>query len=157
MVALSKYDLRQIRLIEKKISLFEDNKINLFNFVGDLGGLLNTLGSVPDAWRDDFQAEINTLEMIHNSIEDDSISKWQGSVKEDMHQSVSRLRTMTVFLVEEYLKTADPNISESAIEAASNWLICPRCSDAWECITSNAMVVCPNCECVFRNPRTLIV
>ena len=156
MYALNKNDLKQIRLIEKKLFLFENNKINLFNLVRDLGGLLNTLESVPDAWKNDLQAEINTLEMIHDNIEDGSISKWQGNAKEEIHQSVSKLRTLTACLMEEYLKVPDSNISESAIEADSTWLMCPKCNDAWKSVSSNAMVVCPNCECAFRNPRASI-
>ena len=156
MGALSEYDLKQIMLIQRKISLFENSKIDLVDLISDLGGLLSALESVPDVWKNDFQAETNTLEMIHDSIEDGSISKWQGNFKEDIHQSVSKLKNMTAFLMEEYLKKLDLNISESAIEAASNWFICPKCNDAWESISSSAMVVCPKCECAFRNPRASI-
>lgn len=156
MQILSKYDLKQIRLIEKKINQFVHNKLDLFDLVTGLDGLLNVLESVTESWKNDFKVEINTLEMIRDSIEDGSISKWQGNFKEDIHQSVSKLKNMTAFLMEEYLKKLDLNISESAIEAASNWFICPKCNDAWESISSSAMVVCPKCECAFRNPRASI-
>lgn len=156
MNTLSKYDLKQIRLIKKKINLFENNKLDLFDFVNDLSGLLNALESVSDDWRNDFQNKINILEMIHDSIEDGSISKWKGNFKQDIHKAVSKLKNMVASIIEKYLKILDPNIIESAIAAASNWLICPNCNDAWESNSSNAMVICPKCECAFRNPLASI-
>jgi len=150
---MTEYDLKQIRLIEKKICLFETSKLNLFDLVCDLRGLLNALESVADSWKDDFQAETNTLEIIHDSIEDGSISKWQGNFKEDLHKSVLKLKKMAISILEDYLKMPDPNISEHAIEADSNWLICPKCNDAWESNSLSAMVVCPKCECALHNSR----
>jgi hypothetical protein len=151
------YDLRQIILIEKKIALFENNRLDLFDLVGDLGDLLNALESVPDNWKNDFLSETNTLEMIYDSIEDSSISRWQGDFKEDIRKSVAKLKKIVASMLEEYLKISDPNIIESAIEAFSNWLICPKCNDAWESISPNAMVICPKCECAFHNPRLSIM
>jgi hypothetical protein len=139
-------------LIEKKIDLFETNKLDLFDLVNDLSGLLNALESVPDDWRKDFHNKINILEMIHDSIEDGSISKWKGNFKQDIHKSISKLKNMAASIIEKYLKIWDPNIIESAIAASSNWLICPNCNDAWESNSSNAMVICPKCERAFRNP-----
>ncbi len=139
-------------MIEKKIDLFETNKLDLFDLVNDLSGLLNALESVPDDWRKDFHNKINILEMIHDSIEDGSISKWKGNFKQDIHKSISKLKNMAASIIEKYLKIWDPNIIESAIAASSNWLICPNCNDAWESNSSNAMVICPKCERAFRNP-----
>lgn len=153
MNVLNEYDLKQIKLIEKKIVLFENNKIELFDLVNDLSGLLNALESVADSWKDNFQAEINSLEMIQDSIEDGSISRWKGNVKEDIHKSVSALKKMTISLLEKYLKISDPNVLESAIEADSKWFMCPKCNDAWESNSLDGMVVCPKCDCAFHNPR----
>lgn len=137
----------------KKIALFESNKLDLFDLINDLGGLLDILESVANSWRDNFGAEINSLEIIYDSIEDGSISKWKGDFDEDLHKSVSNLKKLTISLLEEYLKVTDPNVLESAIEADSKWLICPNCKDAWESNSLNAMVVCPKCERAFQNPR----
>lgn len=156
MSLLNEYDLRQIRLIEKEISLFENREISLFSLVCDLGGLLNALESVSDSWKDDFQADVNILEIIHDCIKDGSISLWKGNFQGDINKSVSKLKNMTDFLIEEYLKMPDPQIFESAIAASSNWLICPKCNDAWESSSLNAMVVCSICECAFHNPRACI-
>lgn len=153
MTTLNEYDLRQIKLIEKKIVLFEDNKMNLFDFVDDLIGILNAIESVADSWKNDFRVEINSLEMIQDSIEDGSITRWRGSFKEDIHKSVSKLKKMTTSLLEEYLKRSDPNVLDSAIEANFMWLMCPKCNDAWESNSLHAMVVCPKCDRAFHNPR----
>jgi len=150
---LTKHDLKQIILIEKKIFMFEKNKLDLFEIICDLGGLLNALESVSESWKDDFQSEVNALEIIHDSIEDGSISRWNGNYREDMHNALSKLKKMTLSILEEYLGQSDLNISESAIEGDSNWLICPNCNDAWENDSLKAMVICPKCDRALHNPR----
>ncbi|MBI3901102.1 MAG: hypothetical protein HY324_03000 [Chlamydiia bacterium] len=150
---MNEYDLKQIKLIEKKIVLFENNKTELFDLINDLNGLLNAIESVADSWKDDFQAEINSLEMIQDSIEDGSISRWKENFKEDIYKSISALKNMTCSLLEKYLKISDPNVLESVIEINSKWLMCPKCNDAWESNSLDAMVVCPKCDCAFHNPR----
>ncbi len=150
---LNAHDLKQIKLIEKNIVLFENDRIDLFDLVNELIGLLNTLESVSFFWKDRFQIEINSLEMIQNSIEDGSISRWRGNFKEDIHKSISDLKKMITSLLAEYLKRSDPTVLESAIEADPNWLMCPKCIDAWESSSREVMVVCPKCESAFHNPR----
>ena len=154
MITLTQYDFTQIRLIETKIHLFENKKPSLFDVVCDLGGLLNALESVHEPWEDDFRAEVNALEIIHDSIEDGSISQWEGNYKEDIRNSISKLRKITVSILEEYMNRSDSSISESAIEGDSNWIICPKCNDAWESDSSKAMVICSKCDRAFHNPRT---
>lgn len=150
---LTKYDLKQIMLIEKKIFMFENKKIDLFELICDLGGLLNALESVSKSWKDAFQAEVNALEIIHDSIEDGSISRWKGNHREDIHNAISKLQKMTLSILEEYLGQSDSNISERAIEGDPNWLICPKCNDAWESDSLKAMVICPKCDRALHNPR----
>jgi hypothetical protein len=152
MNTLSEYDVRQIRLIKKIINLFENQKIGLFDLIGGLSGLLNALESVDDFWKDDFQVEVNTLEMVHDSIEDGSISKWRENPQETVQVSILKLKEMTTLLLEKYLRLSDPNILEVAILADSNWVICSKCNDAWESNSTNAMVICPKCECLLHNP-----
>jgi hypothetical protein len=94
--------------------------------------------------------------MIHDSIEDGSISTWRGGFEEDLHKSVAKLKRMTNSLLDEYLRISDPNILEIAIEVNSDWIICPKCNDAWESNSTDAMVVCPKCERAFHNPRVML-
>ena len=154
MTALSNFDLRQIRLIEKKLLLFEGKKIDLFELIKELNTILNALEKISDSWKADFQSKINFLELIHDSIEDGSISRWKGNVKEDLDKTILGLKQMIFILVDEYLKMPDYRITETAIQGDSKWLICPHCNDAWESISSDAMVICPKCEHVCHNPRS---
>src|SRR5690349_3701972 len=112
---LNEYELKRVMLIGKKIFMFEKNKLDLFELICDLGGLLNTLESVSESWKDNFQTEVNTLEIIHDSIEDGSISRWKGNYREDMDNAISKLKKITLSVLEEYLGQSDSNISESAI------------------------------------------
>jgi hypothetical protein len=153
MILLNQYDLRQIILIEKKIILFEEGKLDLFEIIRDLGRLLNVLESVPNLWKDDFQNEINNLEMIYIGIEDGSVSRWKENYQEDMHHVLLKLKKMAGILLGEYLEKPDLNILETAIEEDSNWFICPKCKDAWESDSLKTMIICPNCECALHNPR----
>ena len=81
---LTERELKQIILIKNKIFMFEKDKLDLFELICDLGSLLNELESVSEFWKDDFQTEVNALEIIHDSIEDGSISRWKGNYREDM-------------------------------------------------------------------------
>lgn len=159
MSSLTEYDLRQILLIRSKIDLFkekvnkpEENMLVFFELVSDLGGLLNALENVAEIWKSDAQNEVNALEIIYDSIQDGSIIKWKGNYKEDIHNAVSKLKMMTNTIIEEYLNKSDLNISENAIHGGANWLICPKCNDAWESDSIKAMVICPNCHHAFHNP-----
>lgn len=152
---LSKYDLKQIRLIKKMLFLFEDKKIDLFGLINELNVLLGTLENVSNSWKDDFQSRINYLELICDSIEDGSISRWQGNFEEDLAKTIVSLKQMISVIYDEHLKIQDSKITEIAIEGDSKWLICPNCNEAWESITSDVMVVCPKCEYIYRNPRSM--
>ena len=153
MISLNKYDLKQIKLVIDKLQLFENKKIDLFDLVNDLNGLLNAFESVSNSWKNNFQSEVNALELINDSFEDGSISRWQGNIEEDLYKIIKNLKQMASNLLEKYLMIPDPKIEEIAIEGNSKWLICPSCNDAWESISSKAMVVCPKCDQVCHNPR----
>jgi len=154
MIHLSKFDLIQIKLIEKKLSLFESKKIDLFELIKELNSILNALENISDSWKADFQSKINCLEIIHDSIEDGSISRWKGDFKDDLDKIVLDLKLMISILVDGYLKISDSKITETAIEVDSKWLICPHCNDAWESTSSDEMVICPKCEYACHNPRS---
>jgi uncharacterized CHY-type Zn-finger protein len=51
------------------------------------------------------------------------------------------------------LEFPDPSIVESAQIGDDEWLICPKCIDAWKSTTRDALVICPNCKKMFINPR----
>lgn len=52
------------------------------------------------------------------------------------------------------LEFPDPSISETAQIGDSEWLICPKCIDAWQSKNDrDALVKCPKCRTIFNNPR----
>ncbi len=51
------------------------------------------------------------------------------------------------------LEWLDPGTEKTAEALDGNWLQCPLCSDAWESESLDAMVRCPTCQGVSRNPK----
>ena len=52
------------------------------------------------------------------------------------------------------LEFPDSSISEVAQIGDVEWLICPKCIDAWESRNDrDALVKCPKCQIIFNNPR----
>jgi hypothetical protein len=50
------------------------------------------------------------------------------------------------------LEFPDPAITQLARSVEPGWLLCPECADAWACDSAAAMVQCPKCHVVLRNP-----
>ncbi len=152
MITQDKYDLRQLRLMENKISLFVEGSLSLFSLVCDLSGLLQALETVPETWKDNVRDEVNSLEYIQDSIEDGSIVRWKGDYKAEIDGSIFTISKLVTSLRDEYLKKADPNVLETATVALSSWLVCPDCNHAWESDSKYQMIICSNCESVLNNP-----
>jgi len=52
------------------------------------------------------------------------------------------------------LEFADSSILEAAQIGDDQWLICPKCKDAWQNSDNrDALVKCPKCSTIFNNPR----
>ena len=51
------------------------------------------------------------------------------------------------------LEFLDASVEKTAEAPGENWLQCPLCGDAWESETPDAMVRCPKCQSVLRNPK----
>lgn len=62
---LTEYDIRQINLMRKKLSLFILNKLSLGHLIDDLEALLSCLQSVDIAWKESFHEYCFILEQIH--------------------------------------------------------------------------------------------
>jgi len=153
MSALSNYDLRQMLLIENTISMFENHSLSLSDLVHKLNGISNALESVDNDWKDHFRIENNILEIITDSIEDGSISRWEGDYKISLLKTIEKLKNLASSILEKYLTVSDSNILETAIVEDPNWFICPKCHDAWESNSLKAMIICPNCESALHNPH----
>ena len=52
------------------------------------------------------------------------------------------------------LEFLDPSISNFAEIADDDWLMCPKCIDAWKSKGDrDALVKCSKCLTIFKNPR----
>ena len=51
------------------------------------------------------------------------------------------------------LEFLNPSVEKTAEALDGDWLQCPLCSDAWESGSLDAMVRCPKCQSVSRNPK----
>ena len=52
------------------------------------------------------------------------------------------------------LEFPDSSISETAQIGDGEWLICPKCIDAWQSKSDrDALVKCPKCQTIYNNPR----
>lgn len=50
----------------------------------------------------------------------------------------------------------DPNIKAEAEKLDDSWLLCSSCSDAWESHSELALVKCPSCNTIQRNPVYIV-
>jgi hypothetical protein len=51
------------------------------------------------------------------------------------------------------LEFPDNNVKDSASIGDRDWLMCPKCIDAWYWPSDqDAQVVCPNCNNIYKNP-----
>ena len=54
------------------------------------------------------------------------------------------------------LEFPNPAITDTAEDIGEgNWLLCPKCIDAWEVESFDALVRCPKCKTILNNPRYL--
>jgi hypothetical protein len=51
------------------------------------------------------------------------------------------------------LEFPDPSLAAVAEAVDIGWLLCPRCSEAWESDEHQGLVRCPRCNTVLNNPR----
>ena len=150
MKLLSTSELRSIKLMQEAFDLFRHEKIDLFDLINNLIGLSNTLESPNSHWKDAFRSEINTLEMLYDSMQDGSVSNWKGDPKEDMNTSILKLKDMLTSLIKEHLNSVDLNSLEIIRLESSNWIICPKCQNSWKLDFPVSIEFCPKCLHTFR-------
>ena len=59
------YNLRQLKLMNENLILYEKKRIDLGTLVGNLEGLLNAIEAVELAWEEKFLKEWSTLEIVY--------------------------------------------------------------------------------------------
>lgn len=64
------------------------------------------------------------------------------------------LEIFNTYKIKMDLEFPHPIISETAGIADRDWLMCPKCIDAWQWPSDlDAQVICPSCGTVYKNPR----
>ena len=99
MSEISEYDQRQLNLMLKNLTSFENKKIKLSSLVGSLEFLLSAMEYVEDKWEENFLDAITKLESV-NAIE--IIKESEGDMpemseqkkKELINEAVVSLRSM---------------------------------------------------------------
>jgi hypothetical protein len=51
------------------------------------------------------------------------------------------------------LEFPNPDITDVAEALEGGWFFCPKCNDAWESQLLDALVKCPSCGEILRNPK----
>lgn len=90
----SEYNTRQLRLMQKKIELFEKDKIYLNDLISDLESLLNVLEDFDLEWKNKFRGLWGILEQIYAW----ALYQNQDSLnKEDIHniqETIALIKSM---------------------------------------------------------------
>ncbi len=149
------YNLRQLKLMEDKISLYEQSKIGFFHLVVELKAIFNVLTFTDEKWSDHLQAEINMLELVQQSIDDGSINRWRENPSDTIENSLKSLKMLIFQKFEIFLNTFDVSIIEKAMDIDSNLIMCPNCQEVWQIFITSPMVVCPTCLSLLHNPKYL--
>lgn len=149
---LTDYDRKKIDLVLKNIDSFLSGNIKTYNLHTELTGVLNSLEGVEESWKDVFRRCLNRIELVYESENDGSIVLWKENPQRVLSDAVSIIREMSVKILEKYLSNPDFEIRTTAKKLEGGWLLCPNCSDAWQCSARSAMVVCPHCDTAMHNP-----
>jgi len=67
-------------------------------------------------------------------------------------REVALFRRYKVFMDMEY---PSPSVTDEAKVLEGSWLMCSKCSDAWESESTLGMIHCPKCSATLLNPRYL--
>ena len=139
------YDIKQILRIQDKINLYESSELGLLHFLNDLQGLLLAVSTASTTWTNSFQKELNIIESIHESFEDQSSSRWDGDIKLDLIKAISTIKTLTNGFLEEIFKTSVRDNYEKVGTLNSGWKMCPGGQEVWHYKSSSKITACPKC------------
>ena len=85
-----------------------------------------------------------------------TFKEWVGD--ESFYESLVDGSAREVNIFEQYKAFMDmeypsPSVTEKAELIEDNWLMCPKCLEAWQSDVILGMVDCPQCSSVLLNPR----
>lgn len=85
----------------------------------------------------------NALNEVYKQIDDWEFQTRIGVTRPEIEETRKKIMT----------QRSDPSVIDSAKKLDETWLQCPKCSDAWETPFDEAVVICPNCNTLLRDPR----
>ena len=110
-----------------------------------MSGLLCAIEFERNDWKDAVEEQINDLDY-----------RYYVEENIDVEIVIENLKSLTNSILKGYLKVPDPKVDAIAIAEEPDWLICPRCYEAWQTKSLLAMFICPRCENALHNPRAVL-
>jgi hypothetical protein len=148
-------DYRHINLMFNSIKLYKNKQITLFELIQDLDALFNALEQVKEEQKNDLIGYCGTLEEVYAiKLQDDIQTELILDIqdKKIIAETLEKIEKIIGKILDE-LKNPDYSVKEKAEIIDKEWLLCPICHDAWQSDSSDAMVVCANCQKILHNPR----
>lgn len=153
-------DLDVLEAILSKINKYNQSRIYISELIDDLENLLNQVITIDSDWKKEFRTSWQGIEVVYALSQNHEFENLDPEDLKIVKKSVAGLESITNHKIiqlrndlENYLKNPDASVLKSAIELDSDWLMCPRCTDAWQSNSKNAIVLCPKCKHFFQNPR----
>jgi len=90
------YDQRQYYLMLDRLNAFEAGKIQIDTLIGDLRGLVQSLQSVTDTWKNDFMLEWADLEIARGVALHREVRHFKESEIKIIREATSKLKLMVL-------------------------------------------------------------
>ena len=148
-------DIKMLKFMELKIDSYLNKPVDISDLIYGFKAYFDELTTVNEQWKEDFIGLWLDIEIAYSLALDQGLDDLTEEENVLTQQSLHVLKKMITSLIEEYLKTDDPIIQDTATIAYASWLLCPLCYEAWESSSHDPMVLCPTCESPLHNPFTL--
>lgn len=150
---IKEFNIKKLLFVEEAILLFREEKICLARLVTCLGEFFHSIESWSAQWDAVFFQKMVDLESVYaGAVDADSTTLDAEDVK-IIERSINELITLVRDALSGYEAVSDRSVPHKASAIDEEWLFCPICQDAWQCISNKAMVICPKCDQALHNPR----
>jgi hypothetical protein len=147
------YDRKLMDDIKFELDLFDNKRIDLFLLVQNLESLFRRLTRFDIEWREKFLSLWASLEIICADMLNKENWDLKGENLGIVQDIVNEMRLMISGFLENYTKFSDPTITKEATYIEDDWLLCPECSEPWQSMSLDPMVICPKCNNALHNPK----
>ncbi|MDP1978688.1 hypothetical protein [Undibacterium sp.] len=154
---------RDIDILEcaiARIDLCRRDALHICQIFYALGSFLNQLQLVSSNWAAQYQDFTLDIEIEYALSLDEEAEEMRDSRKKVICTCLDGLKELILNKIKdskntllECLNFSDPDVSDIATLLDAQWLMCPKCTDAWESVSPRPMVICPKCKRLLQNPR----